>query len=72
MEQGEHSDMRISSSSFYLGNTVTRKHRVDVYHGLCLKCKPWSCGYPVWGSLTDNLTEQSRTDMSAKPATGVE
>ena len=42
------------------------------YHGLCLKGKPWSCGHPVGGSLTDShLTEQTRTDMSAKPAAGV-
>ena len=36
------------------------------YHGLCLKGKPWSCGHPV-GTLfiTDHLTEQTRTDMSA-------
>ena len=45
---------------------------VLVYHGLCLKGRPWSCGHLVGGSLTDHLTEQTRTDMSAKPATGVE
>ena len=34
-----------------------------VYHGLCLKSKPWSCGHPVGGSLTDsafNWTDENR------------
>ena len=45
---------------------------LSFYHGLCLKGKPWSCGHPVARSLINHLTELTRTDMSAKPATGVE
>ena len=36
------------------------------YHGLCLKGKPWSCGHPFRTLLSNHLTEQTRTDMSAK------
>ena len=40
------------------------------YHGLCLKGKPWSCGHTFRMWLTSQ--EQTRTDMSAEAATGVE
>ena len=34
---------------------------------------PWSCGHPGGGSLTHSyLTEKTRTNMSARSATGVE
>ena len=35
---------------------------------------PWSCGHPVGGSLSNHLTEQTRTNMSQpgrRPGTAV-
>ena len=53
------------------GHFWKSKRKQLFYHGLCLKGKPWSCGHPVGTLLTDHLTEQTRTDMSANSATGV-
>ena len=34
--------------------------------------KPWSCGHPCWKIPEPPLTEQTRTNMSARSTTGVE
>ena len=39
------------------------KYHLAFYHSLCLKGRPWSCRHPL-GSLSDHLTEQTRTNMS--------